>query len=209
MTNFVKNFFMKTKIKIKANLPVFSKTDAKGNTVFSDAKGNEILSYNPKGDLYDLYAAEDVELKGPKSSIRTWTEKESGQQKITVNNSVVFESAIFSLGIAVKLPDGYMSEVHPRSSTFGQKKIMLTNSEGQIDHSYMGNNDIWKFGAVAFEDTKISKGDKIAQFRIHLSQHASIWQKIKWLFSNKIELEFVDELEGENRGGFGSTGGYK
>ena len=33
-----------------------------------------------------------------------------------------------------------------------------------------------------------------------------MWQKIKWLYDNKIEFEIVEDLESENRGGFGSTG---
>jgi dUTPase len=33
-----------------------------------------------------------------------------------------------------------------------------------------------------------------------------MWQKLKWLFSSKIELVEVDNLNDENRGGFSSTG---
>ena len=55
-------------------------------------------------------------------------------------------------------------------------------------------------------ETSIKKGDRICQFEICLSQHASIWQKLKWLLSSGIELVEVDELEGVQRGGLGSTG---
>ena len=72
--------------------------------------------------------------------------------------------------------------------------------------SYRGNKDEWKFPAVAIKDTTIKKGTRICQFRIQLSQKATIWQKIKWLFSNKIELVQVDNLSDNNRGGIGSTG---
>ena len=34
------------------------------------------------------------------------------------------------------------------------------------------------------------------------SQKATVWQKIKWLFINKIEFEFID-YDGVDRGGFG------
>ena len=50
------------------------------------------------------------------------------------------------------------------------------------------------------------KGDRICQFRIQLSQKATMWQKIKWLLSSGIELVEVDDLGNENRLGFGSTG---
>ena len=52
----------------------------------------------------------------------------------------------------------------------------------------------------------VLEGDRICQFRIQPSQKASIWTKLKWLFTNKIEFEWVDSLGNENRGGFGSTG---
>ena len=51
------------------------------------------------------------------------------------------------------------------------------------------------------------KGERICQFRVQLSQKATMWQKIKWLFSSGIELVQVKDLPNKtNRGGFGSTG---
>ena len=55
-------------------------------------------------------------------------------------------------------------------------------------------------------ETTIEAGDRICQFRIQLSQKATMWQKIKWLLSSGIELVEVDDLGNENRLGFGSTG---
>ena len=52
----------------------------------------------------------------------------------------------------------------------------------------------------------IQKGTRICQFRIQLSQKATVWQKIKWLFSSGIELVQVDNLRNKNRGGIGSSG---
>jgi dUTPase len=52
----------------------------------------------------------------------------------------------------------------------------------------------------------IQKGSRICQFRIQLSQKATVWQKIKWLFSSGIELVQVDNLKSKNRGGIGSSG---
>ena len=56
------------------------------------------------------------------------------------------------------------------------------------------------------ETVSIKKGDRICQFRIQLSQKATFWQKLKWLFSSGIELVEVDSLNNKSRGGFGSTG---
>lgn len=72
--------------------------------------------------------------------------------------------------------------------------------------SYSGSNDEWKFPAVALKDVTILEGKRICQFRIQPSQKASIWTKIKWLFTNKIEFVWVDSLDEEDRGGIGSTG---
>ena len=83
---------------------------------------------------------------------------------------------------------------------------MQTNSIGVIDNTYCGNGDEWMVNMIAFDSSEIHKGDRICQFRIQLSQNATIWQKIKWFFTNKIELVEVDTLSEINRGGFGSTG---
>lgn len=72
--------------------------------------------------------------------------------------------------------------------------------------SYNGNNDVWKFPAIALRGTTVLESDKICQFRIMPSQKASIKTKIKWLFTNKIEFVEVDNLCNTNRGGFGTTG---
>ena len=103
------------------------------------------------------------------------------------------EHRLISLGISMQLPEGYEALLLPRSSTFSRYGILAANSMGVIDESYSGDGDIWKFSAYAVRDTRIRKNDRICQFRIIRHQPA-------------IEFEKVDVLEGENRGGFGSTG---
>ena len=103
------------------------------------------------------------------------------------------EFRLIPLGVAMELPRGYEAHVVPRSSTFKNFGIIQTNSMGVIDESYCGTEDQWYFPAYALRDTVIRKNDRICQFRIMEHQPA---------------LEFVEreELSGENRGGFGSTG---
>lgn len=120
------------------------------------------------GDWIDLRAAEDTVLK-------------AGEFKLV------------SLGVSMKLPRGYEAHIVPRSSTYKTFKILQTNSMGIIDESYCGNGDVWKFPVLAIEDTHISEGDRICQFRI--------MKKMP-----KVKFKVVDELHSENRGGFGSTG---
>ena len=85
---------------------------------------------------------------------------------------------------------------------------MLANSIGVIDNSYNGNTDEWTFLAknITLHSVCVPKGARIAQFRIQLSQKANLWQKIQWLFSSKIEFEYVDILTNQSRGGYGTTG---
>ena len=64
---------------------------------------------------------------------------------------------------------------------------------GIIDESYCGDNDFWRFPAIAMRDTVIHKNDRICQFRIMKHQPF-------------IEFEEVEILGEKDRGGFGSTG---
>ena len=128
----------------------------------------EPLKQSENGDWIDLRTAEDVELK-------------AGEFKI------------ISLGVSMKLPDGYEAHVIPRSSTFKNWGILQTNHFGLIDNSYCGDNDIWCFPALAMRDTVIHKNDRICQFRIAKKM-------------DDISVKIVDHLNDTNRGGFGSTG---
>lgn len=120
------------------------------------------------GDWYDLRAAETVDMT-------------AGEFKL------------ISLGVSMKLPEGYEAHLAPRSSTFKKWGITQVNSFGVIDNSYSGTNDIWKVPVMAHRDTTIYEGDRICQFRIVKKQP-------------EITFVEVEELDSTDRGGFGSTG---
>ena len=129
----------------------------------------EKLTYiENKSDWIDLRAAEDVVMKQG-------------------------EFRLISLGVAMELPAGYEAHMVPRSSTFKNFGIIQANSMGIIDGSYCGDNDIWRFPAIAMRDTEIHVGDRICQFRIMKNQPTLVFEE-------------VEHLEGADRGGFGSTG---
>lgn len=134
---------------------------------YFDKEIDKIKKIN-KGDLIDLRAAETVEM-------------EKGDFKL------------IKLGVGMKLPEGYKANVYPRSSTYKNFGIILANSVGQIDNSYSGDADEWRFPAIALRDTVIHKNDRICQFEI---------QKIQ----PDIEFEEVEYLDEVSRGGIGSTG---
>ena len=120
------------------------------------------------GDWIDLRAAEDIFMH-------------EGDFKL------------ISLGISMKLPDGYEAHMAPRSSTYKNWGIIQANHMGIIDNSYSGDNDIWKYPAIAMRDTIITKNDRICQFRIVKKQPELIF-------------ETVEHLDDPDRGGFGSSG---
>lgn len=109
---------------------------------------------------------------------------------------VSFEAGEFQLiplGIAVQLPEGYEAHVAPRSSTFKNYGLLQVNSVGVVDSSYCGDGDEWFVPMLATRPVTVHKGDRICQFRV---------------MENQPPLVFipVEHLEGEDRGGFGSTG---
>lgn len=128
----------------------------------------EKVSSIKQGDWIDLRSAENIKLNGG-------------------------DSAIISLGVSMKLPDGYEAHVAPRSSTFKNWGIIQTNGTGIIDNSYCGENDIWKMPVFALRDSEIRAGDRICQFRI-----------VKKM--EPVEFVEVEHMDAADRGGFGSTG---
>lgn len=103
------------------------------------------------------------------------------------------EYKLIPLGVGMILPDRYEANIVPRSSTFKNFGIIQTNHFGVIDNSYCGDNDQWMFPARAMRDTVIHKNDRICQFRINKKQP-------------KLSFVETEHLNGNDRGGFGSTG---
>lgn len=103
------------------------------------------------------------------------------------------EYKIISLGVSIKIPDGTEAHLAPRSSTFKKWGVIQTNSVGVIDTSYCGENDIWGMPVLAMRDTVIKENDRICQFRLMDEM-------------GEVSIVETDHMEGEDRGGFGSTG---
>ena len=143
------------------------------------------------------YHSDDI-TKLEKIDIGDWIDLRASEDIFIPCN----EYRLISLGISMKLPEGYEAHVAPRSSTFKNYGIIMTNSIGIIDNSYSGTNDIWRFPAYCLvpqqiqdgtPGTWIHKNDRICQFRIVKKQPT-------------INFEEVDVLDDTDRSGFGSTG---
>lgn len=116
---------------------------------------------------WDIYAIEDVNI--PPMEMRT-----------------------LRIGFGLQIPKGYYISIVPRSS-YGKKRIMITNSPGTIDSDYRGEISVMLYN-TSMDFFSIKKGDRIAQMIL--------------LKYNEMEFEVVEEFELTNRGdgGFGSTG---
>lgn len=156
-----------------------------------------------KGDWIDLRASESVTMYAPQAGTLKRHKVDGEEQS---HRDVEFDFKLIPLGVAMQLPKGFEAVVLARSSTPSKFGIITANSEGVIDNTYCGDNDEWKYPALAIRDTTINMGDRICQFRIQLSQKATFWQKLKWFLSSGVKVVEVEQLDGTNRGGIGSTG---
>lgn len=105
------------------------------------------------------------------------------------------EAKLVPTNIIVKIPEGHMMILTPRSSLFKKKGLIMINSIGIIDQDYHGDKDenFLNLYNITDDVVNIEKGDRLAQ---------AIFVKI-----SKFELEESDKsLKDVSRGGFGSTG---
>jgi len=130
----------------------------------------ELKYVDGKSDWIDLSLAEDLDIK-------------AGEFKLV------------SLGVSIRLPDGYEMVIVPRSSLFKNYGIIQANCFGVIDETYgkESSDDVLGFPAYATRDVHIDAGTRICQFRIQEHQP-------------KLRFVTVPPHEGTKRGGFGSTG---
>ena len=68
------------------------------------------------------------------------------------------DTVIIDFGVAMELPKGYEAHLLPRSSTFQNTGLILTNSMGIIDNSFCGDNDYWGAKFYATKDGRVEKG---------------------------------------------------
>ena len=152
-----------------------------------------------KGDWIDLMAAEDIHIDSPYAVSRTRKGGESSRK-------LKFTHKYVPLGVAMQLPAGMEAVAASRSSSIKSFHFIQPNSPAVIDQPYCGDNDQWYCSILNMDEVNIKKGDRICQFRIQLSQKATVWQKLRWLFSNGVRIKVVESLDNPSRGGLGSTG---
>lgn len=97
-------------------------------------------------------------------------------------------------GLIIAAPPGYGLITAGRSSLTYRKGLMLSNGIGVIDTDYCGEDDKIYISVYNFSDQTaiIEKGERIAQ---------GMFIKIE-----KAEWEESEQMNDQNRGGWGSTG---
>jgi len=105
------------------------------------------------------------------------------------------EFQLVETGTVIEIPEGYMLQIQPRSSTFKKHGLMQVNSVGIIDQDYCGEDDTMKFAYMNMskEAQTIEKGTRI-------------WQGV-FVKVAIADFEIVDSMwDNQSRGGFGTTG---
>lgn len=99
---------------------------------------------------------------------------------------------VYSTGIALEIPKGYVGLIFPRSSVY-KTNLLLSNCVGVIDSGYRGEI-LFKYKALTQHPMVYNIGDKIGQ--IVFVKH----QVVEFIEATALK----DSDRGE--GGFGSTG---
>jgi dUTP pyrophosphatase len=168
---------------------------------FKNENGEPLVSFPKvikKGEWVDLMAAQEVVLNAPQAGTLKGHDVK--------HRDVVSDVTYIPLGVSMKLSEGFEAIIASRSSAAKKMGVMMANGIGIVDNSYCGDGDQWMYPAVSLRKTSIAQNTRLCQFRIQLSQKATVWQKIKWLFTSGIELVEVESLGNEDREGLGSTG---
>lgn len=101
--------------------------------------------------------------------------------------------ALIPSNLIVKIPEGYMLTLAPRSSTPIKKGLSSPHGIGIIDTDYHGPEDELKVQVYNFtdQDITVARGDRVAQ---------GVFIRV-----DKFEFDEVDHIDAPTRGGFGST----
>ena len=145
------------------------------------------------GNWMDVYVREVEILKADSIG----TSFEFGQGVTYTEGEIEYEAGdvvICRLGFAINLPRGYELHVLPRSGTFRKTGLILTNSMGIGDDTFIGDGDEYTMMFYATRKSHFSIGDRLGQIRVECSM-----QKL-------YDFIEVESFGNPDRGGYGTTG---
>ncbi len=116
---------------------------------------------------------------------------------IVTRETTIVEAGKIALvpgNVIVRVPEGYMLMIVPRSSMPRKKGLVCPHSIGILDQDYHGEKDelLVQVQNITNAPVTVERGERIAQ---------GIFVKIE-----RAEWDEVDSHGAESRGGFGSTG---
>jgi dUTP pyrophosphatase len=114
-------------------------------------------------------------------------------EEVTLNPG---ERSLVSTGLAIAVPTGYVTLLHPRSGLALKHGLSIVNAPGTIDSGYRGEVKALLIN-LGQEPVQIKVGDRIAQLVV---------QKVE--LCPVVAVENIEDLGDSLRGsgGYGSTG---
>ena len=103
------------------------------------------------------------------------------------------ERCLVPTGLHIALPEGYETQIRPRSGLALKRGITVLNSPGTIDADYRGEIGVLLIN-LSQEDFVINDGERIAQMVIARHEQGEL-----------TEVDVLDETE-RGEGGYGHTG---
>ena len=114
-----------------------------------------------------------------------------GKGKVTYEEGDV---VVLKLGFALELLPNHELWLVPRSGTFRKTGLILTNSKGIGDDSFIGDNDEYSACMLATRESSFNIGDRLIQMRVAEAM------------GDKYSFEQVESFGNADRGAFGTTG---
>ena len=151
-------------------------------------RDNAKLPESKNGNWYDCYISKLSIVPNKRLDWKQANDDAIGKGAIAYKAGDV---VVVYLGFATELGEGYEAHLIPRSSTFTNYGLLLTNSIGLIDSTYCGDDDEWRAVFYATRPGVLRVGERIVQMTIEKT--------------SKFNLVEVKHLGNENRGGYGST----
>ena len=137
------------------------------------------IGFIPEGKLDEGFNLEDIE----------WIDE---NKYVSLHYSKGY-IVVLKLGFALELPKGKELHLLPRSGTFRKHGLILTNSEGIGDDTFIGDNDEYMAMMYAVIDGKVCIGDRLIQMKIENAMP-------------QYEFKEVEHFGNDDRGSYGSTG---
>ena len=103
------------------------------------------------------------------------------------------DTIFIKLGFALELLPGKELHLLPRSGTYRKYGLILTNSEGIGDDTFIGDNDEYQGMLYATRCGSVKVGERLLQMKIEDAMP-------------KYKLIEVEEFGNKDRGGYGSSG---